>query len=770
MQIVQTLNDFIKILFAPSTENLCLGDFLLVQEADERFLGQIIEIEDDKFDESKAVAKVKLTHSISAEGEIVDFNYRTPSKQCEVLYANTREIFDFVNQDKRIFKFGEDFKHSRPFEFNLDFFKNSPLIFCDTIREHNYFSAQLAKKLSDFRNVILLDYTGSLEVEGAQRLRAKVDFKLPLDYFSLDYIWEKGLASATLETQATCEEIFNELKSFVKMTKDKFIPFNRFMKVIGGQYKSTPVKELLVLKNRLQNYQQEELFANTKSEFTWIFEQIGKEKVTIIDLSPLKSFWHKDFTEFILRNIKIDSFIFLRLNENNFDSDLLNLMYLKNRKYSVIPSISNLFAKFPVIAEHCPNYIIFPTKNLRKDFGSLNASICAMPENTVMLWGRDSNNFAFLVKNLEKEFEDEEQKARKRVSKLTFEGDVIKNLRVKDKITRLNDQKQREIEEEVDKFLSSGIKMKDAAKLETTLTRSVYDAPLQTPAMQIATGHIQPIAKPEPVIKSESSIPTSVIAPPPAREQFNYQIEDVISEEDLDLFDALNQSPPASVEEIVQESSEIEDAFEDIFEDVEPEDIESENVEPKVVESPKEQMVEVLETGIDVEDFLLDDIVDESIQQAFEEIVDTDFALKNEPEPEPEAEIKPETEVGAKVETLEDTNETADELIRPMSVPQQPDASDAPLVEAALEAISNLGGGHASEYIEEIPIFMPETPQASAQTVKYSEGDSVLHDNYGEGKVLQIVEYSDKVLLQIEFERIGKRLLDPVIAGIKKMR
>ncbi len=832
MQIVQTLNDFIKILFTPSTEGLCLGDFLLVQEADERFLGQIIEVEDDKFDKEKAVARVKLTHSINLEGEIVDFNYHTPSKQCEVLYANTREIFDFVNQDKRTFKFGEDFKYSRPFEFNLDFFKNSPLIFCDTIKEHNNFSAQLSKKLSDFRNVILIDYTGSLEVEGAQRLRAKVDFKLPLDYFSLDYIWEKGLASASLETQAVCEEIFNEVKSFVKMTKDKFIPFNRFLKVIGGQYKSTPVKELLVLKNRLQNYQQEELFANVKSEFTWIFEQIGKEKITIIDLSPIKSFWHKDFTEFILRNIKIDSYVFMRLNDSNFDFDLLNLMYLKNRKYSVIPSISNLFAKLPIIAEHCPNCIIFPTKNLRKDFGSLEASICAMPEGTVMLYGKDSNNFAFLVKNLDKEFEDEEQKAKKQAARLTFEGDVIKNLRVKDKITRLNDQKQREIEEEVDKFLSSGIKIKDTPKLETTLVQSVTNPPPvveKTPAMQIAMGSIQP-QKPEPQItlepepqitmsKPETSIPVSVISPPPAEEQFNYQIEDVISEEDLDLFDALNQEPPPSVEEIVQESAEIEEVFEEIFEEVEPEkesiveepvaetpevqieedsakieeafgeifkeielekepeevetkEIEAEEVETKEIEAEevetkeiqdeepateeaetkevtaeKEPAIEEAETQINIEEnieeFLLEDIADESIHETFEEIIDADSAAKNEAETETISEVEPETESAPEAE--------------PKVIP----------VEEIPETISE---GHASPYIEEIPIFTPEIPRAAVEDDKFSEGDKVLHDNYGEGEVLQIVEYSDKVLLQIEFERIGKRLLDPVIAGIRKIR
>lgn len=764
MQIVQTLNDFIKILYTPSTENICLGDFLLIQEASQRFLGQVVELSDDKFDDSKNLAQIKLTHSINDAGEIIDFNNHLPSKQCDILYANSREILDFVNEGKKTIKFGEDFKFAKPFEFNIDFFENNPLIFCDTIKEHNFIVKNFAKKLSNFRKTILFDYTGALDIEGAQKFRATVDFKLPLDFHSLDYIWEKGLSNATLETQAVCEEIFNEVKSYSKVAKDKFIPFNKFIKVIKKQHQATPIKELLVLKNRLQSYQQEEIFANAKSEFTKIFEEIGKKNITIIDLSNLKILWHKDFTEFILRNIKINSFIFARLNENNFDYDMLSLFYDRNSKYTVIPSISHCFAKLPVISEYCPNYIIFPTMILKKDFGHINNAICTMSSGTVMLYGKDSRGFMFLVKNIGKEKEEEAQAAKKPVTKVTFEGDVIKNMRVKDKLTQLSQKKIKEIEQEVDQFISSGIKFAKEEETEEFEQPEMLQEPQieETPQEAEFELHFTPVEEIqdieetyERIVESKSVQPERTAAEQDFRKDF--QIEEIISEEELDLIDAQFGAQDYPIKET-------NDIFEQIIEpqaaisqekeygyaqdELEQGILEEQKIEEEIPvkqtaqkeiseeesETLQEEQIKVLiqeQQQEAFEDFSLEDLAQESIETTFEETVDV-------------------------------TAESEKSAIESMEIPAAAELAQAIQKKSAV-----------AEYIEEIPeipIYMPETPVVQTGEVKFAENDIVIHDKYGEGKVLQVVEYSDKVLLQIEFERIGKRLLDPVVAGLKKIR
>ena len=53
--------------------------------------------------------------------------------------------------------------------------------------------------------------------------------------------------------------------------------------------------------------------------------------------------------------------------------------------------------------------------------------------------------------------------------------------------------------------------------------------------------------------------------------------------------------------------------------------------------------------------------------------------------------------------------------------------------------------------------------------INYAEGEKVIHEKYGQGTIIQVVEYSNKTLLQIDFTQVGKRLLDPTISGIKKL-
>ena len=56
MQVTNALNNQIRILFNPNVEAFRLFDFLVVKSLEDRYLAQIIEIYDDKFDASQNVA------------------------------------------------------------------------------------------------------------------------------------------------------------------------------------------------------------------------------------------------------------------------------------------------------------------------------------------------------------------------------------------------------------------------------------------------------------------------------------------------------------------------------------------------------------------------------------------------------------------------------------------------------------------------------------------------------------------------------------------
>ena len=50
---------------------------------------------------------------------------------------------------------------------------------------------------------------------------------------------------------------------------------------------------------------------------------------------------------------------------------------------------------------------------------------------------------------------------------------------------------------------------------------------------------------------------------------------------------------------------------------------------------------------------------------------------------------------------------------------------------------------------------------------KLSEGNVVYHEKYGRGVVEQIISYGKKTLCSIQFDNVGRRLLDPKLADLK---
>ncbi len=400
MRVIQTKNDTIRLIFNPKTDGLCLSDFLIVRDGKDNFLAQIIEIYDDKFNQEENVAGIKLVYRILPDFQVVPYDNFTPSRECEIAKIKPEEIEKCLNIDKITVPFGISAKNNKIVEVNLDFFNNNPVVFADKLDEVNCAFENIAQKLKSHRTVVVIDYTGNLNIKNAKRIKAREDFKLPLDSFSLDYIQEKALREVSPEATSELEDMFVELKKFSDSTEDKYIPFPRFIKVIEQQYKATPVPELHLLLTRLKRYSNDGLFSRSKKEFQAISKAVQKENIVIIDFSNLKLEWHREFLEFTVRQIKdFDAYLLLRLNENNSNPEFINNLYLQNPKLNIISSISYGFAKMPQVMEFTRNYILYKTLNPRRDFGFANYQIAALNSSSFLIFGKDTMDFMFTLKN-----------------------------------------------------------------------------------------------------------------------------------------------------------------------------------------------------------------------------------------------------------------------------------------------------------------------------------------------------------------------------------
>ncbi len=68
-----------------------------------------------------------------------------------------------------------------------------------------------------------------------------------------------------------------------------------------------------------------------------------------------------------------------------------------------------------------------------------------------------------------------------------------------------------------------------------------------------------------------------------------------------------------------------------------------------------------------------------------------------------------------------------------------------------------------------VPVYDADIPQEDlVMSDPIQQGDSVVHAKYGSGVVEKMIKYGNKTLYSINFDNVGRRLLDPTLTEIKK--
>ena len=108
---------------------------------------------------------------------------------------------------------------------------------------------------------------------------------------------------------------------------------------------------------------------------------------------------------------------------------------------------------------------------------------------------------------------------------------------------------------------------------------------------------------------------------------------------------------------------------------------------------------------------------------------------------------------------------------------QEESTTGGDILDAPSEGIIPQKKSENSEILEKrdsntpiVPVYDAEIP---AEDVVVSDpiqqGDAVVHAKYGNGVVEKMIKYGTKMLFSINFENIGRRLLDPTLTEIKKL-
>lgn len=125
------------------------------------------------------------------------------------------------------------------------------------------------------------------------------------------------------------------------------------------------------------------------------------------------------------------------------------------------------------------------------------------------------------------------------------------------------------------------------------------------------------------------------------------------------------------------------------------------------------------------------------------------------------------------LEEIAEEDNTLEELAEPEEdgiLEEVPDDS-IKLQEAPVEEFSE-----ESEILETrnsatpiVPVYNADIPQEDmVVSDPIQQGDIVMHAKYGNGVVEKMIKYGNKTLFSINFDNIGRRLLDPTLTEIKK--
>ena len=782
MQTANALNNIIRILFNPKIEDFMLFDFLVVKSNERSYLAQIVEIYDDKFDSSQNVAKLKIFYKISENNEVIPYDNFTPSKECEIVKIKQQEIENFINLDKETFIFATNAKNNTKLELQYDFFNNNPIVLGDKIEYTNTISLNIAKKLSKKKHSVIIDATSVIEHECAKKITANKDIKIPLNYSTVDFVFDRCLNNVSLEFQASIGAIINEIKRFAQKQPLEFIPFNMFLKVILEQYKATPYPELKILLTNMKKYQMDNIFARYKKDVESLTVAIEKNPVTIIDLSVLNSVWQKVYFEYLINAIKDEIYLIARVNDENCDVDLINKIYNKKKNISFIPMVSYNYKKLPSIMQYCKNYILMPSLYQRNDFLDANFALSNLISDECVIFGKNTDNFLYLARDYELVSHQEKRKNYKKIA-LTMADDHEKKERIENSPLEIQESDSKklideltDLEEENSRKIIQNSTSEEFNDISEHITKEATDD-FDEIIPKNKTQKIVYSAPKEELAANNINVSDTINSGTFLGDTNKDNIKDTdtqdfidIKKDDIQNIKSENIEKPVSVENNkTTENSEIyeDDYLSDVGRNktnssVVLDDLNSDKTKTEI---SADKVSDTLQDGnkeveVDLVNYNNSSNIVSELRFSDEEL---DFFQPSDTEEEDKTSAAT-GEVDLSGLSSSSLNSSFEDIIAKKNETEK----DEITVEDGTKINEQLLTSRTKN--EDLPIFKEEIKQEDVFEYIYNVGDKVSHSSYGVGVVVKILKYEGRQLLQIDFDELGKKTLEPRIANIKLVK
>lgn len=818
MKILEVRDGFVKF---EADNSVYLSSFIQIDGIEKRYIAQVTQLKCSG-ENSIAYAKILFLY----DGSLQPYDKTLPSKESEIKEFTFDILNNSINAKTPVIA-GETLGKGVSIIIDASSFDKKMLASIDDKQENNIIARNLVKQFNNLdKNVLIIDTLGVID---AKKITAGVDFKLPLDTASLAFMYQDCLNDATADSKSMIIEIFKDLSDYSQTVP--FVPFGALKSIVDDMVDKSHVFKLLVLKNKLAKFDKLGYFAANKQEVDKI-DAILNSKCAIIDLSKLDTAFQNRYLAFLYEKLqqKPNTQVLLELSnviskknlKNILSSENIPTTFITHSRFKYLNDIKNLF----------DNFIISPSFTNNEIFSIYSSFLKAMPKQTYLITGEAVNYIPLVstLKVINEVIPSQPETVEEEEIPVSEPEEVQEELPIEEpeeeEIVQEDDSELEEISEEDEpeiieepQITNEEILANIEEKSEAVITEAAKD--LTPPENMFGEEEEEEIAEPAEesleleedqeeqltinaeyktiLEEQEEQEPQEEYDEIPITESFDTvqenieEIEDYIPETDENDFEELSineefeQQEPL-VEQEAEEEIEMPEGFDLDIDSTQMLDAEEETEELTVNDDDVdvlpiaennyelEDIVELNPDEADENDIVIDmeeDTEDELPENIDEQIVkdvdkvfttrkdddisDSDLDFIDELNNDDGNLLEEVSDSDAVLEELSESDENDGILEEPQEQLELKDDSDDEILETR----------SASTPI--VPVYDADIPQEDlVMSDPIQQGDTVTHAKYGSGVVEKMIKYGNKTLFSINFDNIGRRLLDPTLTEIKK--
>lgn len=793
MRILEAREGFIKI---ETEKEVMLSSFLKICDTDKSYVAQVIKTQKMN---NLSFVYAKILYLFNETFETYDGSLPQLNTEISIFDADKLLKTFVYNEPILVGKLAEKMNN---IIIDKSCFDKKTLVCVDTPKFSEVISSNLKQELSKTSKTLVIDMQGVIP---SQKFVAGKDFRLPLNTESLEFMYEDCLNDATSDSKNLIKDIFKDLSDYSKTVQ--FLPFGALKTIVDDMVDNSHVFKLLVLKNKLNKFDKMGYFALTQAEAENL-SKILAMKSAVVDLSNLDVIFQNRYLETIYKNLDDNTNVIV-IASNNISKKNLKTVLTKQNIASTFVTHSR-FKFINEIKSMFKNFIIEPSFANNENFKQYVALLNNMPKETYLMFG-EGTNYLPLISVLER-FPEEVLIEENEIDEEIFEEIVETEVEEasdfdteveKDEQTKAIDKKSEELIEkisaDIEKPNQSGLALfedesdEDDDVVEDEADESgaeeeevAVDLEGEKEEYHTEVDEVQTLEVSEEILDmtddAEEGVNTEV-SEDDCKEVSEYEPlaeENAENEIEFDLDDEIE------IVEVEEDVSEAEQVIENsqIVENVDAEESVEETVEPEIVEQNLEvepldddnldeitEIVELDDSVIDESDIIVeieDDILDteETLDKEIIEDVDKVFTT-----------LKDNTLSDSDLDLIDElNNESIDEGLEVIETAQE-DEDELDFVEPLVELNSDADELEEEKEILEtkkssttnVPVYDAEIPaEDTVLSDPIEQGDTVTHAKYGVGVVEKMIKYGNKTLFSINFDNVGRRLLDPTLTEIKK--